>query len=157
VWVAVLSTGRDATAAKIRTWPGAGQGGAYGIVGGAWGGEVAKVEVRVDGDACQLATIDLSEASEFARKSWHLDWATTSPGEHTITSWVTDATGRVQPAMDVPSIVNERTYWKSNGQVTRRIRVALPLVRWPCSTVRPPPFRRSSAIDRKPITAFLWR
>jgi DMSO/TMAO reductase YedYZ molybdopterin-dependent catalytic subunit len=99
------------------------QGGSYRIVGAAWGGEVAKVEVKVDAGPWQAATIDTSETSEFAWKPWHLDWAEPSPGEHTITSRATDAAGRVQPAMDDPSIANKRTYWESNGQVTRRIMV----------------------------------
>ena len=29
----------------------------------------------------------------------------------------------VQPAMDDPRIAKKRTYWESNGQVTRRIRI----------------------------------
>lgn len=31
--------------------------------------------------------------------------------------------GNVQPAMDAPSITKKKTYWESNGQVARRIRV----------------------------------
>ena len=54
---------------------------------------------------------------------WTLDWPAPSPGEHAITSRAIDAAGRVQPAMDDPSIANKRTYWESNGQVTRRVRV----------------------------------
>jgi DMSO/TMAO reductase YedYZ molybdopterin-dependent catalytic subunit len=99
------------------------QGGDYRIVGAAWGGEVAKVEVKIDAGPWQAATIDRGEASEFAWKPWHLDWPAPPPGEHTITSRVTDAAGRVQPAMDDPLITNKRTYWESNGQVTRRVRV----------------------------------
>ena len=34
-----------------------------------------------------------------------------------------DFRGNMQPAMEDPMIANKRTYWESNGQVTRRIRV----------------------------------
>ncbi|TIR45383.1 MAG: sulfite oxidase, partial [Mesorhizobium sp.] len=44
--------------------------------------------------------------------------------EHTVTSRAVSTTGQVQPAMDDPLIARKRTYWESNGQVTRRVRVA---------------------------------
>jgi DMSO/TMAO reductase YedYZ molybdopterin-dependent catalytic subunit len=97
--------------------------GQYRIVGAAWGGDVAKVEVQIDNGPWQETMIDRSEASEFAWKPWSLDWPIPSAGEHTITSRVTDASGQVQPAKDDPVIANKLTYWESNGQVTRRIRI----------------------------------
>jgi DMSO/TMAO reductase YedYZ molybdopterin-dependent catalytic subunit len=95
----------------------------YRIVGAAWGGPIARVEVSVDNGPWTPAAIDRAEEAEFAWKIWSLDWANPAPGEHAITSRAIDAAGRVQPAMDDPSIVNKRTYWESNGQVTRRVRV----------------------------------
>jgi len=41
-----------------------------------------------------------------------------------ITSRAVDIHGNVQPAMDDPRILKKKTYWESNGQVSRRIRVA---------------------------------
>jgi DMSO/TMAO reductase YedYZ molybdopterin-dependent catalytic subunit len=93
----------------------------YRIVGAAWGGPVARVEVRIDDGPWMPATIDRTEEAEFAWKIWSLDWDNPSRGEHRITSRAIDTAGRVQPAMDDPSIANKRTYWESNGQVTRRI------------------------------------
>jgi hypothetical protein len=55
---------------------------------------------------------------------WFLDWANPTPGEHGITSRAADVAGAVQPAMDDPRITNKLTYWESNGQVTRRVRIA---------------------------------
>jgi len=93
----------------------------YRITGAAWGAPIAKVEVKIDDGQWQLATIDNSEEAEFAWKIWHLDWDNPAPGEHTVTSRATDVSGQVQPAMDDPWIAKKKTYWESNGQVTRRI------------------------------------
>lgn len=98
-------------------------GGQYRIVGAAWGGPVMRVEVRIDQGSWLPAEIDPAEEAEFAWKLWSLAWPSPSPGEHTVTSRAIDAAGRVQPAMDAPSIASKRTYWESNGQVTRRIRI----------------------------------
>ena len=96
----------------------------YRIVGAAWGAPIARVEVRIDGGPWVPATIDRSEEAEFAWKVWFLDWENPSPGEHAITSRAIDTAGQIQPAMDHPRIANKHTYWESNGQVTRRIRIS---------------------------------
>ena len=44
-------------------------------------------------------------------------------GEHTVTSRATDTAGNVQPAPNDPAIANKRTYWESNGQITRRVQI----------------------------------
>jgi DMSO/TMAO reductase YedYZ molybdopterin-dependent catalytic subunit len=98
--------------------------GQYQIYGAAWGAPIASVEVRIDDGPWLPATIDRSEEAEFAWKVWSVDWADASPGEHTITSRAIDTAGNVQPAMDDPVIANKQTYWESNGQVTRRVRIA---------------------------------
>jgi DMSO/TMAO reductase YedYZ molybdopterin-dependent catalytic subunit len=112
--------------ARLKSAPGrvTRKDGQYRIVGAAWGGDVAKVEVKIDDGPWQEATIDRSEASKYAWKPWSLDWSNPSAGEHTITSRVTDASGQVQPAKDDPVIANKLTYWESNGQVTRRIMIS---------------------------------
>lgn len=97
--------------------------GRYRIIGAAWGGPIARVEVRIDDGPWLSAAIDRSEEAEFAWKLWSLDWSDPLPGEHGITSRAVDTAGRIQPAMNDPSIVNKRTYWESNGQVTRRVRI----------------------------------
>jgi DMSO/TMAO reductase YedYZ molybdopterin-dependent catalytic subunit len=97
--------------------------GAYRIVGAAWGAPIARVEVQIDGGSWGPATIDRSEAAEFAWKIWSLDWKSPSPGEHAIASRAIDTQGNIQPAPDDPRIAKKRTYWESNGQVTRRIRI----------------------------------
>jgi DMSO/TMAO reductase YedYZ molybdopterin-dependent catalytic subunit len=99
-------------------------GSAYRIMGAAWGAPVASVEVQVDGGPWMPATIDEGMGSEFAWKLWSLAWPEATVGEHTVTSRATDTAGNVQPAMTDPSIANKRTYWESNGQITRRVSIA---------------------------------
>jgi hypothetical protein len=97
--------------------------GQYRIVGAAWGAPIDRVDVRIDERPWQPATIDRSEQAKYAWSIWSLDWKDPLPGEHAITARAIDTTGQVQPAMDDPQIANKHTYWESNGQVTRRIRI----------------------------------
>jgi DMSO/TMAO reductase YedYZ molybdopterin-dependent catalytic subunit len=99
-------------------------GSAYRIMGAAWGAPVASVEVQIDGGPWMPATIDEGIGSEFAWKLWSLAWPGPTAGEHTITSRAIDKAGNVQPAMTDPSIANKRTYWESNGQITRSVSIA---------------------------------
>ena len=97
--------------------------GGYRIAGMAWGPTpIAAVEVKIDDGAWMKATLSEADNSPFAWRFWHLDWAATS-GEHSITSRAIDAAGKVQPAMDDPIIANKKTYWESNGQITRKVRI----------------------------------
>jgi DMSO/TMAO reductase YedYZ molybdopterin-dependent catalytic subunit len=99
-------------------------GSEYRITGAAWGAPIDRVEVRIDDGPWMPATIDHSEEeAEYAWKIWFLDWANPPPGEHTVTSRAIDTAGLVQPAMDDPVIAKKHTYWESNGQVTRHIRI----------------------------------
>jgi DMSO/TMAO reductase YedYZ molybdopterin-dependent catalytic subunit len=98
--------------------------GRYRVMGAAWGAPIARVEVRVDDGPWLPAAIDHSEEAQFAWKLWSVEWADPAPGEHTVTSRAIDSAGNIQPAMDDPRIAGKRTYWESNGQVTRRVRIA---------------------------------
>lgn len=95
----------------------------YRITGAAWGAPIGKVEVKIDDGQWLEATIDHSDKGKFAWKIWYLDWPTPASGEHTVTSRAIDDSGQVQPAMDDPWIAKKKTYWESNGQVTRRIKI----------------------------------
>jgi DMSO/TMAO reductase YedYZ molybdopterin-dependent catalytic subunit len=97
--------------------------GRYQIIGAAWGAPIARVEVRIDAGAWQPATLDASEQAAFAWRMWSLDWPDATPGEHTITTRAIDTAGNIQPAPDDPVIAGKHTYWESNGQVTRRVRL----------------------------------
>ena len=95
----------------------------YRIVGAAWGAPIARVEVQIDGGSWVPAMIDRSERAEFAWKIWSLDWKSPSAGEHAVASRAIDTQGNIQPTPDDPRIAKKRTYWESNGQVTRRVRI----------------------------------
>ena len=95
----------------------------YQIVGAAWGAPIERVEVKIDDGPWAPATIDRSDEAEFAWTMWSLDWPKPSSGEHTITSRAIGTDGDIQPAMSDPSIAKKHTYWESNGQITRRVKV----------------------------------
>jgi DMSO/TMAO reductase YedYZ molybdopterin-dependent catalytic subunit len=95
--------------------------GLHRIVGAAWGAPVARVEVRVDDGPWTAATLEEGAGGEFAWVFWYLDWPNAAAGEHTIASRAIDAAGNVQPAPTDPVIANKKTYWESNGQITRRV------------------------------------
>jgi DMSO/TMAO reductase YedYZ molybdopterin-dependent catalytic subunit len=95
----------------------------YRIVGAAWGAPIGRVEVQIDGGPWLPATIDEEGKTQFAWKIWSLPWGQPSPGAHMITSRATDIYGTVQPAMDDPVIANKKTFWESNGQITRRVQI----------------------------------
>ncbi len=95
--------------------------GQYRIIGAAWGGPIARVEVQIDDGAWQPATIEQQGDTEFTWVIWSLDWGQPSDGQHTITTRTIDSDGNVQPAMDDPLIANKLTFWESNGQITRRV------------------------------------
>ncbi len=96
----------------------------YRIVGAAWGAPIDRVEVKIDDGLWIPAAIDRTDEAKFAWKMWSLDWPKPAAGEHTVTSRAIDTNGNIQPAMTDPSIAKKHTYWESNGQVTRRIKVA---------------------------------
>ncbi|MDX1979516.1 MAG: molybdopterin-dependent oxidoreductase [Bryobacteraceae bacterium] len=97
------------------------------IMGAAWGAPIRAVEVQIDGGPWMPAVLDNStppQARRFSWRFWTLDWAAPGSGEHTIRSRAIDVDGNVQPAPDDEFLSSKRTYWESNGQITRRVRIA---------------------------------
>ena len=97
--------------------------GQYRIVGAAWGAPIARVEVQVDGGPWRQATIDRSDQAKFAWTFWSMDWPNAARANTRSHRALSIAQGNVQPAMDDPRIAKKKTYWESNGQVARRIRI----------------------------------
>lgn len=100
------------------------RGAQYRVEGVAWGAPIGRVEVRLDnGPWLPASIVDAESGGGFAWRRWRLDWAQPTAGEHTVSSRAFDTSGRVQPAPDDPVIANKLTYWESNGQITRRVRI----------------------------------
>lgn len=97
--------------------------GRHQIQGMAWGPKpIAMVEVKIDNGHRTNANLAKSK-SPFEWQAWSFDWPP-RPGDHSITSRATDTAGTIPPAMDDPIIANKKTYWESNGQITRHVRIA---------------------------------
>jgi DMSO/TMAO reductase YedYZ molybdopterin-dependent catalytic subunit len=86
------------------------------------GTPVRSVEVRVDDGAWELATLDPSTSEPYSWKFFNYVWNNATPGEHTIVSRVTDATGRVQPTEE--ELVNKKTFLEDNSQYPRTVMIA---------------------------------
>ncbi len=96
------------------------------ILGAAWGAPIAGVEVQIDDGPWQPAALlpDDGAGGEFTWTFWTLDWGTPTAGEHIVTSRAIATDGEVQPAPGDPQLAGKQTYWESNGQITRRVRIA---------------------------------
>jgi DMSO/TMAO reductase YedYZ molybdopterin-dependent catalytic subunit len=105
--------------------------GRYTVLGAAWGAPIADVEVQIDGGPWMTATLDdqpprkrRSRArSEFAWRFWTLHWGKPAAGDHTIRSRAFDVDGNLQPPPEDPQLAGKVTFWESNGQITRRVRI----------------------------------
>ncbi len=117
--------------------------GRYAIRGAAWGAAISTVQVQIDNGPWVTARLESqSEATHleegtvttldnsfhdrrqsrgYAWTFWNFNWGTPSSGEHTIRSRAFDIAGNMQPAPDDPFLASKRTYWESNGQITRKV------------------------------------
>jgi len=104
----------------------------YSIMGAAWGAPIAEVEVQIDDGPWRTATLEHPRGrkgrsrgrSEFAWRFWTFRWGKPAPGDHTIRSRAFDVDGNMQPPPDDPYLASKVTYWESNGQIARRVRIA---------------------------------
>jgi DMSO/TMAO reductase YedYZ molybdopterin-dependent catalytic subunit len=104
------------------------RGDQYAIMGAAWGAPIRRVEVRIDDGPWLRARLKRHQpqkrrSAEFAWTFWKLDWGTPASGPHTVTSRAFDVDGHQQPPPDDPFLASKRTYWESNGQITRRVTI----------------------------------
>lgn len=98
----------------------------YAIMGAAWGAPLAAVEVQIDNGPWMTTTLRsaasrVTTPRDFSWVFWHFDWKKPASGEHAIRSRAFDIDGNVQPPPDDPFLASKRTYWESNGQITRRV------------------------------------
>jgi hypothetical protein len=85
------------------------------------GSPLKTVEVQIDGGPWQKATLDPSN-SQFSWKLFTYKWDGATPGEHTIVSRATDASGMVQPA--AAELSRKKTFLEDNGQFPRKVMIA---------------------------------
>jgi len=85
------------------------------------GSPLKSVEVSVDGGPWQAATLDKAN-TRFSWKLFTFDWKGATPGEHTLVSRATDASGTLQP--DAAELKRKKTFLEDNGQFPRKITIA---------------------------------
>jgi DMSO/TMAO reductase YedYZ molybdopterin-dependent catalytic subunit len=100
--------------------------GRYSVMGAAWGAPIARVEVRIDSGPWRPAKLERHwsrRSRGYAWTFWTFDWESPPPGEHLVSSRAIDVEGNVQPAPGAGHLAGKVTYWESNGQITRRVRI----------------------------------
>jgi DMSO/TMAO reductase YedYZ molybdopterin-dependent catalytic subunit len=100
-------------------------GGGLRVSGAAWsdGTPIRSVEVRIDDAAWTPAVLKQERKHPYAWVFWSWDWNDAAPGEHSLTCRAIDTRGAVQPDAADPRIAMKKTYWESNQQAVRKIRV----------------------------------
>jgi molybdopterin-dependent oxidoreductase-like protein protein len=86
------------------------------------GTPIKSVEVRVDNGPWQPATMDPATTGKYSWKLFHYAWMGATPGEHTIVSRVTDATGKVQPTAEDLEV--KKTFLEDNSQFPRKLTIS---------------------------------
>ena len=86
------------------------------------GTPLRSVEVRVDNGPWERATMDPTTTGKYSWKLFSYTWNGATPGEHTITSRVTDVTGKVQPTTE--ELETKKTFLEDNSQFPRKLTIA---------------------------------
>jgi len=86
------------------------------------GTPIKSVEVRVDEGPWAAATMDPSTSGKYSWKLFTYSWTGAAPGEHTLVSRVTDATGKVQPTQE--ELETKKTFLEDNSQAPLKVMVA---------------------------------
>ena len=82
------------------------------------------VEIKIDDDgAWTPAKMEPGPNDRYAWKIWSYVWKSPTSGEHTVTSRVTDAAGKVQRSPDDAFIKLKKTYWEANQQAVRKLTI----------------------------------
>jgi len=85
------------------------------------GTPLKSVEVRVDDGPWQPAVLDPATREKYSWKLFTYSWTGLTPGQHTIVSRVTDATGKVQPTVEELAI--KKTFLEDNAQMPRTLTI----------------------------------
>ena len=73
----------------------------------------------MDDGPWQPATLDPATRAKYSWKLFNYAWNDAKPGEHTLVSRVTDASGRVQPTLE--DLESKKTFLEDNSQYPRKI------------------------------------
>jgi DMSO/TMAO reductase YedYZ molybdopterin-dependent catalytic subunit len=87
------------------------------------GTPIKSVEVRVDEGPWQQATLDSATTGKYSWKLFTYTWTGATPGEHTLVSRVSDATGQVQPTAE--DLANKKSFLEDNSQHPRKVMIGL--------------------------------
>jgi DMSO/TMAO reductase YedYZ molybdopterin-dependent catalytic subunit len=86
------------------------------------GTPIKAVEVKIDDGPWQAAKLDPSTNAKYGWKIFTCTWTGATPGEHTLTSRVTDATGKVQPTEK--DLENKKSFLEDNSQHPRKVMIS---------------------------------
>ena len=86
------------------------------------GTPIKSVEVSVDEGPWQAAALDSATNSKYSWKLFTYIWTGATPGEHTLVSRVTDATGKVQPTEK--DLENKKSFLEDNSQHPRKVMIS---------------------------------
>lgn len=86
------------------------------------GTPLRSVEVQVDGGPWRPATLDSATTERYSWKLFRFDWDDASPGEHTIVSRATDASGKSQPTVE--ALEFKQTGLENHAQYPRTLTIA---------------------------------
>ena len=85
------------------------------------GTPIRSVEVKVNDDGWQAATLDPATSDKYSWKFFNYDWDGATLGEHTVVSRATDVNGVVQPTEEELSV--KRTFLEHNAQLPRTVMI----------------------------------
>ena len=86
------------------------------------GTPLKSVEVKVDDGPWQPATLDPATNGKYSWKLFTYAWNGATPGEHTLVSRVTDATGKVQPTAEENA--TKKSFLEENTQSPRKVMIS---------------------------------
>ncbi len=77
----------------------------------------------MDDGTWQPATLDPTTSETYSWKFFTYDWNGATPGEHALTSRVTDVNGTVQPTAEELAEV-KKTFLERNAQLARTVMIS---------------------------------
>ncbi|MDA1315400.1 MAG: molybdopterin-dependent oxidoreductase [Acidobacteria bacterium] len=118
-WVETAVTRMHLKSFIARVTRGAGGHNVFGVVLND-GTPLKSVEVKIDDGPWQAAKLDPETMREkYAWKFFNYAWNGATPGEHTVTSRVTDVNGQLQPTADDLEV--KKTFLEDNSQQRRKV------------------------------------